>query len=173
MAASSLITMICLWQIDRIVHGTLYEYGLTFNLQWATQYWTFARFAFAMGWINIVAAIAVQLYSVAFRQKEVEDLVNDVQKEIHKQWTTATKKTEDQKTPQITEQPQKTETQKPPQPEPQPAPPTEQKETPPQPQPQSQPPEKKEETPILAGVTQEEIPPPPEKTPQQVAPAAS
>ena len=158
MAATSLVTMICLWQIDQIVHGTLYEYGLTFNLQWATQYWTFARFAFAMGWINIIAAIAVQLYSVALRQREVEDLVNDVNKEIHKQWTATTEKTENQKTPQpqtpqTTEQPQKTET------------------TPPQ---QPQPQEKKEETPILAGVTEEEIPPPPEKAPpQQVAPPAA
>jgi len=166
MAASSLFTMLCLFQIDKIVHNDLYSYGLRFSLQWATPYWTMARIAFTMGWLNIIAAIAVQLYTLAFRRKEVEELVTDVEEEIHKHETAPCEKAEERnnqelKPTQSPEQSEKSEERK----EPEPA--IEQKETKPQP------PEKTEETPILAGVSEEEIPLITEKTPQQTAPCAS
>lgn len=82
MAASSLFLMVCLLQIDRVVNNDLYRYGLQFSYQWATPYWTMTRIAFALGWFNILAAITVQLYTMTFRRKDVEQLVTEIEKEI-------------------------------------------------------------------------------------------
>ncbi len=84
MAASSLFLMVCLLQIDRTVHHDLYLYGLQFSYQWARPYWIMVRAAFALAWFNIIAAITVQLYTVTFRRREVEQLVADVAKELRK-----------------------------------------------------------------------------------------
>ena len=84
MAASSLFLMVCLLQIDRTVHHDLYLYGLQFSYQWARPYWIMVRAAFALAWFNIIAAITVQLYTVTFRRREVEQLVTDVAKELRK-----------------------------------------------------------------------------------------
>lgn len=75
MVASTLFLMVCLLQIDRVVNNDLYRYGLQFSHQWATPYWTMTRIAFTLGWFNILAAIIVQLYTMTFRRKEVEQLV--------------------------------------------------------------------------------------------------
>ena len=37
---SSVLILSLLWQIDRIVHGDLYNYGLQFSYEWAVPYWT-------------------------------------------------------------------------------------------------------------------------------------
>jgi len=79
MAAFSLLSIICLFQADRIVHGDLYSYGLQFSYNWATPYWTMTKIAFALGWLNLLIAATVQLY-LFFRQKEVEQLVLDAEK---------------------------------------------------------------------------------------------
>jgi hypothetical protein len=49
MAASSLSSMFCLLQIDRVVNNDLYRYGLQFSYGWATAYWTLIKAAFALG----------------------------------------------------------------------------------------------------------------------------
>jgi hypothetical protein len=82
MAASSLFLMVCLLQVDKTVHHDLYMYGLQFSYNWATPYWIMIRAAYALAWFNIIAAITVQLYTVTFRRREVEQLVIDVEKEI-------------------------------------------------------------------------------------------
>ena len=84
MAASSLFLMVCLLQIDRTIHHDLYLYGLQFNYQWARPYWIMIRAAFALAWFNIIAAITVQLYTVTFRRREVEQLVTDVAEELRR-----------------------------------------------------------------------------------------
>lgn len=82
MAASSLIAMVCLLQIDRIVEGNLYNYGLQFSPAWANPYSSMIRIAFVLGWFNIVAATGVHLYSITLRRREVEHLVFAAQEEI-------------------------------------------------------------------------------------------
>ena len=74
--------MICLLQVDGIVHGDLYNYGLHFSTVWAEPYWTLVKIVFGLGWFNIIAAIGVHLYSVTFRRKEVEQLVIAAEEEI-------------------------------------------------------------------------------------------
>jgi len=57
----SLVSIICLLQIDAIIRGTLYDYGLQFSYSWASPYLRLTQIAFAVGWINIVVASAVGL----------------------------------------------------------------------------------------------------------------
>jgi hypothetical protein len=45
--------LVLIVQIDRIVNGTLYEYGLVFSDNWAQPYWLMFRLSLVM----IVAAI--------------------------------------------------------------------------------------------------------------------
>jgi len=72
MAASSLLSMIGLLQIDRIVHQELYNYNLRFSYQWAVPYWAFMKFLFALGWVNIIAAIAFQSYLIVNKRREAK-----------------------------------------------------------------------------------------------------
>lgn len=73
-AASSLLSMIGLIQIDAIVHRDLYKYGLRFSYEWAMPYWTMTAIVFGMGWFNIIAAITFQLYILLLRKREAEVL---------------------------------------------------------------------------------------------------
>jgi hypothetical protein len=68
-AATSFVSMICLYQIDHIVHGTLYNYGLQFSYEWAVPYWRLAQITFAMSWINIIVALAVQVNKLKIKRK--------------------------------------------------------------------------------------------------------
>lgn len=179
MAASSLVSMICLFQVDKIVNGDLYNHGLNFSYDWAIPYWTLTKTAFLVGWINIIAAIGVQLYNVRFRRKEVEELVSEVENEVMKT-EIASIKVDDQKTQEPkpaetenTKEQQKEMSAPPKSPETQEK--TKQKQTPiedaaNQTQAESGRPEEAEEqkkeseaetkeTPILVGVTEEEISP--------------
>ncbi len=83
MAASSLVSMICLLQIDRIVDGELLSYGVQLSSVYLT-YSNMIRFAFVLGWFNIIAAIGVHLYSITFRRKELEQLVTAAEDEIRR-----------------------------------------------------------------------------------------
>jgi hypothetical protein len=69
MAATSVVLMICLYQIDIIVHGTLYNYGLQFSYNWAGPYWKLTQIGFTVGWLNIIIAFAVQLNSIRMKPK--------------------------------------------------------------------------------------------------------
>ncbi len=40
--------IVALFQVDTIVHSTLYQYGLWFDAEWAIPYWTFERLALAL-----------------------------------------------------------------------------------------------------------------------------
>jgi len=83
MAASSLVSMICLLQVDRIVDGELLSYGLQLSSSYVS-YSNMIRVAFVLGWFNIVAAIGVHLYSITFRRREVEQLVTEAEEEIRR-----------------------------------------------------------------------------------------
>jgi len=83
MAASSLVSMICLLQLDRIVDSEL----VTRSLQLSSSYVVYSnmiRVAFVLGWFNIIAAVGVHLYSITFRRKEVEQLVTAAEEEMRR-----------------------------------------------------------------------------------------
>jgi len=70
MAASSLVSMISILKIDSIVHGELYNYGLTFNYHWAAPYWTMTTIVFGVGWFNILTSIAFQFYVLIYGREK-------------------------------------------------------------------------------------------------------
>lgn len=83
MAASSLISMVCLFQVDRIVDGGLLSYGIQSSSIYLA-YSNMIRIAFVLSWFNIIAAIGVHLYSISFRRREVEQLVVATEEEVHR-----------------------------------------------------------------------------------------
>lgn len=83
MAASSLISMVCLLQVDRIVDSELISYSVQLSSVYLT-YSNMIRFAFVLGWFNIIAAIGVHLYSITFRRKELEQLVTAAEDEMRR-----------------------------------------------------------------------------------------
>lgn len=102
MAAFSLFSMIGMFQIDRIVHHDLYYYGLHFSIQWAKPYWDISAFVFAMGWFNIILAVAFQLYVITYGRREAKQFATEVKKEIVNIETKPTEKAEEQTTQALT-----------------------------------------------------------------------
>jgi len=68
-AATSLALMITLYQIDWTIRGALNDYGLQFSYDWAASYWRFMQVGFALGWINIATAFAVQAYNIRMKRR--------------------------------------------------------------------------------------------------------
>ena len=64
------IALIMLSQIDKLVHGTLYSYGLRFDIAWAEPYWLMYKIML----VALVAAILlfslVELPVPAFEEKD-------------------------------------------------------------------------------------------------------
>jgi len=153
MAASSLFSMIGLFQLDKIVHQDLYNYGLQFSYQWATPYWNILSAVFAMGWLNIIAAIVFQSYLVIQRRREAKKLKTRAEKEtLEKEAKPAEKveepKEQESKPAETVEEREKEQEAEPPR-----EPEAEQKET------KIEAPERSEETPIVIGVPEEEFQP--------------
>jgi hypothetical protein len=73
MATYSLVTIIVLFRIDTVVNETLYSYGLQFSSDWAALYWTTIRIGFAVSWLVIITAIALQLYFSRKTRATVEE----------------------------------------------------------------------------------------------------
>lgn len=84
MATFSLISMISLLQIDRMVNGGLYAYGLQFNYAWAEPYRLMTGLIFAMGWFNVIAAMVFQVYVVNFERRHYKMFANAVTSEVMK-----------------------------------------------------------------------------------------
>ncbi len=59
--AFTLVSVVALLQLDTVVHGDLYSYGLQFNLVWANRYWLLMRTTLAMLSLTIVTAMAFQV----------------------------------------------------------------------------------------------------------------
>lgn len=53
--ALAVAAVVLLFQLDHVVNGVLYGYGLQFSLEWATLYWTFIRFT--MGLVACMAGL--------------------------------------------------------------------------------------------------------------------
>ena len=61
-----LVTSVCLayflFMLDNIVHGTLYNYGLVFSLEWANPYWATMRVVQVLLGLSTAFSIAGILY---------------------------------------------------------------------------------------------------------------
>ena len=77
MAAASLISMIAAISLERIVSHDLYSYGLEFSYRWAIPYWNTIGTVFVMAWLNIVAAVAFQIYRIRTIRKEEKQSANE------------------------------------------------------------------------------------------------
>ena len=84
MAFSSLLSMVCLFMVDRVVEGGVLSSGVRLSSGLYLSYSMLIRVAFGLCWFNIVAAVGVHLYSVTFRRKEVEMLVREAETEMRK-----------------------------------------------------------------------------------------
>jgi hypothetical protein len=62
--------MITVLGLDSIVSQQLPSYGLEFNYGWAIPYWNTISLVFVMAWINIIAAIAFQVYRIRTIRKD-------------------------------------------------------------------------------------------------------
>jgi len=70
MAAASFVSMVAVLGLDLIISQTFPSYGLQFNYSWAIPYWNMSAVVFVMGWVNIIAAIAFQVYKARIIRKE-------------------------------------------------------------------------------------------------------
>jgi membrane-bound ClpP family serine protease len=77
MAAASLISMIAAFGLQGIVSNNLSSYGLKFSYNWAIPYWNTMGVIFAMGWLNIIAAVAFQIYRIRIIRKEESQSTSD------------------------------------------------------------------------------------------------
>jgi uncharacterized Zn-finger protein len=55
--ASSGLVMFSQKNVDSIVHGTLYSYGLQFSNNWAQPYWMYARLLYASQFVSIALTV--------------------------------------------------------------------------------------------------------------------
>ena len=88
MAACSLASIVGLFQIDALVHQTLYGYGLQFNNAWALPYWDAMRTVFAMTWIVVVASIGLQLYNATRKADNKAAVAGQMESAEEKRWST-------------------------------------------------------------------------------------
>ena len=66
--AMLIAAVVLLLEIDKLINGTLYEYGLNFSYDWATPYWMFFRVAVAIIVISVVIMSLVELPYPAFEE---------------------------------------------------------------------------------------------------------
>jgi hypothetical protein len=62
MAVTSVLIMLSLNQINYMVHGDLYSFGLQFSYRWAMPYWILSGIVFGLSWTNIAVSIVFTLY---------------------------------------------------------------------------------------------------------------
>ncbi len=62
MAVASLISMLATFQINGVIRGDLYQYGLQFSPESETAYWTLTSIVFAMGWLIIATSVGYELH---------------------------------------------------------------------------------------------------------------
>jgi hypothetical protein len=65
-----LVAVILLLQIDQLVNGTLYSYGLVFSSDWAQPYWLLMRVSLALIVVAILLISMVELPHPAFQEDE-------------------------------------------------------------------------------------------------------
>jgi hypothetical protein len=68
--AMLLVAVILLLQIDQLVNGTLYSYGLVFSSDWAQPYWLLLRVSLVLIVVAILLISVVELPHPAFQEDE-------------------------------------------------------------------------------------------------------
>ena len=83
LALVSLLVLVGLFQIDRLIHGGLYDFGLTFSNRWAMPYWTYSGIIMGLSWVNIGAASIATYHFFKYRKptKHAAEVTMQVQKE--------------------------------------------------------------------------------------------
>jgi len=71
-----------LTQIDQIVHGQLYSYGLTFSLEWANPYWNLLRVTLIL--LDVVAVSTVISLALTLHKYRVMKKISDKKTRIRK-----------------------------------------------------------------------------------------
>jgi hypothetical protein len=72
--AMLIAVVVMLLEIDKMVHGTLYDYGLVFSYDWAQSYWLLFRASLALIIVAVILISLVELPYPAFQEKtENED----------------------------------------------------------------------------------------------------
>jgi len=65
-----IIVLICLFFLDELVHGILYNYGLVFSDGWAQPYWLWMRTSMTLTGIVVFTLSALEfLYPLLRREK--------------------------------------------------------------------------------------------------------
>jgi uncharacterized Zn-finger protein len=60
---SSVVVMFSMRMIDAIVNGTLYSYGLQFNIVWAQPYWNYSHIFYACQFVSIALSVVALFFS--------------------------------------------------------------------------------------------------------------
>ena len=67
-----IIAIVLLFEIDKLVNGTLYGYGLVFSNNWAQPYWLMLKVTLALIIVAILISV-VELPYPAFEEKKAND----------------------------------------------------------------------------------------------------
>jgi len=65
--------VVLLLEIDKLVNGTLYGYGLVFSYDWAQSYWLLFRLSLVLIVVAIILISVVELPYPAFQEKTEEE----------------------------------------------------------------------------------------------------
>ena len=87
-AACSLVSVVALFQVDSIVHGSLYSFGLQFSDGWAVPYWNSIRVVFAMGWLTFGVAVAFQVYALVRKSPKKNGEFGEEEMKQEARWNT-------------------------------------------------------------------------------------
>ncbi len=84
----SLVMLYAYTQIDTIVHGTLYDYGLKFDAAWATPYWNNGGILMALGGTIVVVAGLFQAYLVIRKVPAASSITQLPEAKEEERWNT-------------------------------------------------------------------------------------
>ena len=62
--------LVLLLEIDKLVNGTLYNYGLKFSNDWAQPYWLMFRLSLVLIVVAVILITVVELPHPAFEDRE-------------------------------------------------------------------------------------------------------
>ncbi len=65
--------VVLLLEIDKLVNGTLYNYGLGFSYDWAQSYWLLFRLSMILIVAAIIIISVIELPYPAFQEKTEEN----------------------------------------------------------------------------------------------------
>ena len=74
-----------LLEIDKLINGTLYDYGLVFSNDWAQPYWLMFRATVALIVIAVIIISIIELPYPAFEEKTEEELEKKSEKHAARQ----------------------------------------------------------------------------------------